>query len=128
MGRIYIILIILSVVGSATFAAYKYYQNMQQQIIQLAEENAVLDTALTTTRETLQLAEANAERQAELANQLQNRLNDAEEKIGELRRVLTDHDLTELSLRRPGLIEGRINDATQDVFNQLELDTGRIDP
>ena len=46
------------------------------------------------------------------------------EKYGdELSKKLREHDLTRLTLRKPGLIEKRVNDATQKVFEDLESST-----
>ena len=41
----------------------------------------------------------------------------------ELSKKLREHDLTRLTLRKPGLIEKRVNDATKKVFEELESST-----
>ena len=47
-------------------------------------------------------------------------LQKAEEYGNRLSRTLREHDLTRLTLQRPGLIETRVNDATAQVFSDLE--------
>ena len=42
-------------------------------------------------------------------------------------RIFADHDLTKLARAKPGMIETRANNATADVFRQLEEDSKAID-
>ena len=46
------------------------------------------------------------------------------EEISELIEKLQKHDLTRLSLKKPGLIEKRINDGTKELFESFESLTG----
>jgi len=47
-------------------------------------------------------------------------LDAAEDYKNELIGKLQKHDLTRLSYRKPGLIEKRINNGTQNIFDSLE--------
>jgi hypothetical protein len=59
-----------------------------------------------------------------LNNELQSNLREAEAGLDQIRSTLSDHDLTRLALRKPGLIETRINNGTKEVFDQIEIDSG----
>jgi hypothetical protein len=59
---------------------------------------------------------------------LQERAKEAEAYQDELASKLRRHDLTALTLQKPGLIEKRVNNATAKIFDQLEIDTGRPAP
>ena len=46
--------------------------------------------------------------------------NKAEEYGDDLRKKLHKHDLTRISIKKPGLIEKRINDGTKKLFERIE--------
>jgi len=117
-------LFVVGLVGSLGFAAYRIYTNMQDDIVQLSQQNSALDRALRTSRETVGRLEANMEIIEQQNSRLARALEESETDLDNLRTLLIEHDLTRLALERPGLIERRINDATKDLFDQLEFDTG----
>ena len=63
---------------------------------------------------------------AALNTSLQQELQQAEVYKEELLGKLQKHNLSQLSLKKPGLIERRINDATAKVFDDLESLTSPI--
>ena len=52
----------------------------------------------------------------------------AEEYGDELRNTLNKHDLTHLANKRPGMIEKRMQDATDKLWDDLESITGDSTP
>ena len=62
----------------------------------------------------------NQEKFATLNKDLQMKLNEAEEYGDDLRKKLHKHNLTRLSIKKPGLIEKRINDGTKKLFKSIE--------
>ncbi len=62
----------------------------------------------------------NAEQLNALTNQLEVKLRKAEEYGDELRATLNKHDLTHLANKKPGLIEKRMQDATDKLWGDLE--------
>ena len=60
----------------------------------------------------------------ELSNELQVELAAATKYKDELIEKLQKHDLTRLSLKKPGLIEKRINNGTKQLFESFESLTG----
>jgi len=120
MFRIYIIIVILAVLGGA----YWEYTNMQKRLDTLRENNAKLEMVAKQNQQVIDEMQAFAEQQAELNMQLNKQLQDASKYKDELLSKLRKHDLALLSLKKPGLIEKRINDATKKVFDEIESLTG----
>ena len=90
----------------------------------MAAEKQILDQAVQTNEATITRLNQSAKVQQELNSTLQANLEKAEVGLDSLRSKLSDHDLTRLALKKPGLIEKRINDATENVFDEIESDTG----
>lgn len=108
-------------------AGYLYYTDTQNRLETLRDNNAKLESANRTNQETIQQMEQAAALQNKLNTELMQKFSEAESKVDALRDKLIDHNLTELSLKKPGLIEKRINAGTQKVFDDLEsLTTGRL--
>jgi len=105
--------------------AYLYYQKTQATIENLRTQREIAVAANERNIEVLKQVQEENTRFIELNNDLQSALDAATEQQNELRRILLDHDLTNLALEKPGLIEKRINDATKNVFDSLERDTAR---
>lgn len=112
----YLILIIVSLIGGG----YYYFQDMQERMQQLRENNLVLEQANKTNQETIGKLQENAEMTRKLNAELTSKYNEAESKVDSLRDKLIDHDLTNLSMKKPGLIEKRINNGTSKAFANLE--------
>ena len=126
MLRVYIIVIILSVLGGCAYAAKYYYDTTQSTIAQLRENNAKLEVANQENQQTIKKMGENAIRLNALTDQLSADLRKAEEYGDELRNTLNKHDLTHLANKRPGMIEKRMQDATYKLWDDLESITGDI--
>ena len=124
MLRVYIIVIILSVLGGCAYAAKYYYDTTQSTIAQLRENNAKLEVANQENQQTIKKMGENAIRLNALTDQLSADLRKAEEYGDELRNTLNKHDLTHLANKRPGMIEKRMQDATDKLWDDLESITG----
>lgn len=100
-----------------------YYWLSEKRIATLTENNAKLTIAAQTNQETINKLEED-NKAYEVANkELQLKYKEAEKYGDELSKKLREHDLTRLTLRKPGLIEKRVNDATKKVFEELESST-----
>lgn len=102
---------------------YYYINNLRTKVSLLESQKAVLSASNENLSQTLEQTRESARLQAERISSLQDRLTSAENQSNELKRILLDHDLTDLALRKPGLIEERVNDGTQNVFRDIESDT-----
>lgn len=123
---LYMILLVVSLIGGG----FAYFQNMQETIQQLRDNNYALEEANKTNQETIGKLQENAELTRKLNEELTSKYNEAESKVDSLRDKLIDHDLTNLSLKKPGLIEKRINNGTSKAFANLESITAieRVQP
>ena len=124
MLRVYIIVIILSVLGGCAYAAKYYYDTTQATIAQLRENNAKLEVANEENQQTIKKMGEDAKRLNALTDQLSADLRKAEEYGDELRNTLNKHDLTHLANKKPGLIEKRMQNATDKLWDELESITG----
>lgn len=120
MIRLYAIVIILGVLGSAAYGAKYFYDTTQNTIRQLRENNVKLETANATNTATINQMQADAQLLQATIGELNDNLQAAEEYKDSLIQKLQQHDLSRLSVRKPGLIERRINDGTAKVFDELE--------
>lgn len=120
MFKLYAMLAVVGIVGAVLFGAWYEYRDMQQRIAILRENNAKLETVAKANAEALEEVTAFAN-QMEASNlELQANLQKAEAYKDDLLSKFQKHNLTKLSLRKPGLIEGRINNATKKVFDDIE--------
>lgn len=125
MMRVYLFLALFAVVGGSVYGAYAYYKDSQARIQLLTANNATLKVADERNQATINELQETAAVQAELTKDLMKNLQDATEYTDNLRRTLSKHDLSYLSLRKPGLIETRINNGTKKLFDELESDTAK---
>lgn len=124
MNVIYVGLFVATV-GSG---AYFYYKDTQDTIQRLTSNLASYKIALETAQASLNTVKEEMERQQEANGELQVNLQKSEARLGELRSKFSEHDLTKLAIAKPGLIERRINNGTEKVFDELEALTDPTPP
>jgi len=107
---------------------YWYYNDTQATIATLRSNNAKLAIAAETSKETIGKLQADAAQFEKSNQELRTQLNEAEEYSDELAGKLRRHNLTVLTLQKPGLIEGRVNNATAKLFDEMEVLTGKPVP
>ena len=105
-----------------------YYKDTQNRLKVLQENNAKLETANQINQETIAQQQADAIKIAELNSQLTSDLQRAEQYGDELRSTLNKHNLTHLANKKPGLIEQRMQNATNKLWDDLESVTGNTVP
>ena len=125
MFKVYMFLALFGVLGGVFYGGYSYYKDTQARISQLTANNATLKAANKTNEATINELRENVELQAALTQDLQKNLQRAEKYQDKLISQLRKHDLTKLSLKKPGLIETRINDGTKKLFDSIESDTAK---
>ena len=114
-------LLLVSITGSY------FYINMQKA--QIAQLQVELQTAVNN-QQVLEstIAQQNTQMQEQLENQRQNQARiaelsemneDARQEVTEMRNTFARHDLNNLAIARPGLIEGIVNRGTAQVHQQF---------
>lgn len=110
------------------FAGRWYYNDTQTRMIQLRENAVRLELAAKTSQETIGRLQEDAAQFEEANTKLRAELSQAEEYSDDLASKLRRHNLTVLTLQKPGLIETRVNNATAKLFDELETITGKPVP
>jgi len=117
-------LILLMLLGSLGGGAWYYYTDTQERLATLRDNNAKLQMVAETNQATIENLQADYKLAQENMEKLAERAREAEVYQDELAAKLRRHDLTRLTLQKPGLIEKRVNNATDKIFSELEADSG----
>ena len=119
MIKVYLFLIIMGVIGGVGYGGYMYYKDTQERIAILTDKNAKLEVAAQMQEETINTMIEDVERNAELNKELQDKLQLAEKYGDQLRNTLRKHNLTHLANKKPSLIEKRMQNATNRLWDDL---------
>ena len=120
MLRIYILIVVLGLVGGVVYGGYYYYKDTQARIATLTENSAKLEVAAQSQKQAIDILIADAEKFAELNNELQTNLVRANDYKNTLLGKLRKHNLTRLSAQKPTLIEKKINNASKRLLESFE--------
>ena len=119
MIKVYLFLIIMGVIGGVGYGGYMYYKDTQERIAILTDNNAKLEVAAQLQEETINTMIEDVQRNSKLNKELQKELQIAEGYGDQLRATLQKHNLTHLANKKPGLIEKRMQNATNRLWNDL---------
>jgi hypothetical protein len=128
MIKIYILIAVMGLVGGVVYGGYYYYKDTQSRIQTLTENNSKLEVATQQQEQTINTLVEDAKKFAELNKELQVKLDKANQYRDILIDKLRKHDLANLSLKKPGLVEKKINNGTKELFRSLENITGAPPP
>lgn len=124
LGKFKIYLIMAGVMALMLAGFYWYFNWSQDKIAILAANNAKLEVAVQEQKQTIEEMLAFQKKQIQDITSLQKDLNETTKYKNDLEEKLAKHDLEMLARKKPGLIEKRINDATRQIFDQIETETG----
>ncbi len=99
---------------------------LQSDVRQYQAQNVALQSAAEINEQTIRSLEENSQRQVEQMTNLTNANQQLQSEKEEYLSIFRRHDLQRLALARPGLIEPRINNGTQEVFRQVEQDSKEV--
>ena len=119
--KIAIVLTLLALGGTG----YMWINKLQNDLETARANVAKMEVAVQISEASIATLQQDAVRSAELNANLQRDLQTAEQYGDELRATLQKHNLTALAQRKPGLIENRMQDATNQLWNDLR---GITDP
>ena len=107
---------IILILGLATF--YLYNQNQTLSANNLALEGAVEEqqAAMTAMKESF-------EKQGKSLQQMMQKNAQIEQEMNQYLDIFRRHNLNQLAIAKPGMIEKRINDGTAQVFESIENDS-----
>ena len=115
---------VVGLVGGVVYGGYYYYKDTQSRIQTLTENNSKLEVATQQQEQTINTLVEDREKFEELNKELQVKLDKANQYRDTLIDKLRKHDLAKLSLKKPGLVEKKINNGTKKLFRSLENLTG----
>ena len=124
MLKIYILIIVIGLLGGVGYGAYYYYKDTQARIATLTENSAKLEQAANTQKETIDTLVADAKKYQALNKELNIKLDAAHDYKNTLIDKLRKHNLAKLSLKKPGLVEKKINRGTKKLFESFEKLSG----
>ena len=119
---------VVGLVGGVVYGGYYYYKDTQSRIQTLTENNSKLEVATQQQEQTINTLIEDREKFEELNKELQVKLDKANQYRDTLIDKLRKHDLAKLSLKKPGLVEKKINNGTKKLFRSLENLTGAPPP
>lgn len=119
----YIVAILLSLIATFGTAGYFYYQQAEAQIAQLTLENSVYEAATEAQKETIENLQTAMTLQGEELNSLTEKNGEIQQEMNRYLSIFKRHNLSKLADAKPGLIEKRVNDGTQKVFDSIRDDT-----
>jgi len=101
---------------------YLYNQNQVLSANNLALEGAVKEqqAAMDTMRESF-------EKQGKALNQMSRKNSQIEAEMNSYLDIFRRHNLNQLAIAKPGMIEKRVNNSTKQVFESIENDSKELD-
>ena len=111
---------IILVLGLGSY--YLYNQNQVLSANNLAREGAVAEQQAA-----MNVMKENFEKQGKALNQLASRNAQIEQEMNSYLDIFRRHNLNQLAIAKPGMIEKRINDGTAQVFESIENDSKELD-
>ena len=123
MLRIYGLLIVLGLLAGVGYGAYYYYNDTQQRLATLRDNNAKLEVAVKSKDEALNFMTSNFEKQSELNKELSSKLADAEKENTIIRDKLAKSNLIADSIANPKVMEQKINEEVSTIFGALSNST-----
>lgn len=124
-------LLAAAAVGLVIYFGYLFVTNLQEENAALRADKATLEANVATLTQAIADQESVIARQREDALRAQDiqletfrQFQDARDRVDELEEQLERHDLAFLAANRPGLIERRINNGTDEIGRCFEIASG----
>ena len=112
-------LIIGGLLVSALAGSIWYIDYLQDQISTLKANQMILQTEIEEQNNQIKGMIAQSQKQNQLITNMEKDKNEAEREVNKLRDTFARHDLDNLALAKPGLIQTRVNKATKRVKDDL---------
>lgn len=109
------VLLLSTVAGSAW-----YIDRLQDNIGTLKGNQLILEAKIQEQNEAIETALNNQKKAQTLMASLEKEKQEAMRNVNKLRKTFAKHDLDELTLEKPELMQGKINRASKRVLENLE--------
>lgn len=122
--KIMIFLAILTFVGTVVGGAFFYYKDSQATIAALNQQTATLTQAVDQQKDAIEAMEQSIRDQAAIREDMMKEVESARKDVEKLQTKIASHDLKLVASEKAGLLEKKINRATNDVMRCFEIATG----
>ena len=102
-----------------------FYLYQQNQV--LSANNLALEGAVQEQQQAMDAMRESFERQGKALNQMASKNAQIEAEMNSYLDIFRRHNLKQLAVAKPGMIEKRINDSTMQVFESIENDSKELD-
>ena len=99
---------------------------LYQENITLTANNIKLESAVEEQKQTIQAIKDNLEKQGKALQNMTRKNAQIEADKDKYLSILSKHNFEKLAIARPGLMEIRFNNGTNEVLRELENDTKNI--
>ena len=123
MAKLYLIIIIASLLGGVGYGGYNYYLWSEATINTLRENNVKLKSAAETLQATVKNMQADQKKNEQLNKDLSKRLQQSQSHLDKLRGVFAKIDLTMEALTNAQGLEERVDNAVTKLLNRIESET-----
>jgi hypothetical protein len=93
----------------------------------LSANNLALEGAVAEQQATMAIMKESFEKQGQALNQMSRKNAQIEQEMNQYLDIFRRHNINQLAVAKPGMIEKRFNDATQKVFESIENDSKELD-
>jgi ABC-type transporter Mla subunit MlaD len=108
------VLLVSAVLGSGLYINY-----LHDQISQLKANAIVLETEIQAQNKDIEKLVADAKATQNKVNELTKKNQESVREVNRLRQTFANHDMNDLALNKPTLIQNKVNKATLRVKNTL---------
>ena len=127
MFKLHMMVIVVGLVGGVVYGGFYFYQDAQKRIATLQQNSAKLEVVAKENEQVVRTMRVETARLNDLNKCLQGILSRAEESRERLLTRLQEINLKKESMINPIEIEKRINDGTDEMFNDLESITSIVE-
>ena len=93
----------------------------------LSANNLALEGAVAEQQATMAIMKESFEKQGQALNQMSRKNAQIEQEMNQYLDIFRRHNINQLAVAKPGMIEKRINDSTMQVFESIENDSKELD-
>ena len=111
---------VILVMGVGGFFLWEDYQGVKQ-------ENMALTVAVAEQKQTITAMKESYERQGQSLQNMMRKNAQIEQEMNSYLDIFRRHNLNQLAVAKPGMIEKRVNNATKQVFESIENDSKELD-
>lgn len=102
-----------------------YYLYNQNQV--LSANNLALEGAVQEQQQAMDAMKESFEKQGKALNQMSRKNAQIEKEMNSYLDIFRRHNLNQLAVAKPGMIEKRVNNSTKQVFESIENDSKELD-